>query len=156
MQVALWNMMIKSNDRYIPNNRQYEKIKQDMAQAISILNKGKESKLKGIPKLTPAWNKGLTGIYAPETIKKMSKPKTETTKNKIRESIIKKFKDKGIMARPKIKFVLRNILTNKIIETTNLKKWCKDNNVNHVKIYKNRSMWKIIEKFKLKDNSKIL
>jgi len=159
MQVALWNMMIKSKDRYIPHNKQYEIIKKNMAIALSVLHKGKESKLKGRPNNKIPWNKGLTGVprhYTEEGMKKLRAPKSDETRKRISQSIKNRKTKKGYTPAPKMKFILKNIITNEIAETTNITKWCKETGFNSSWLYRDKSNWKIIEKYKLKDGSKIL
>jgi len=161
MQVALWNMMAKSKNRYIPNNKQYETIKENMAIALSVLHKGKESKLKGRPNNKIPWNKGLSGIsrlYSEEGIKKLKSPKSEETKKKISQSL-KKYnvqRKKIGNAAPRIRFILKNIITDEIVETTNITKWCQEKGFNSSWLYRNKSSWKIVEKYNIKDGSKIL
>lgn len=159
MQVALWNMMIKSDKRHMPNNKQYELIKENMASALSKLNKGKPSKLKGIPSGKIPWNKGLVGLryhYSEEAKEKLKAPKNKETRERISQSIKNHKIKKGYTPVPKMKFILKNIITKEIAETTNITKWCKENGFNSSWLYRDKSNWKIIEKYKLKDGSKIL
>lgn len=163
MSFGLWKMISanKVQDRYMPCNRQYEIIKQNMAQAISEQNKGQivtEEQKEKLRNRVP-WNKGKTGIYSEETLQLMSlkskqKMMSEEARKKISDGVKRRYQLKvktGIKgSRPRIKFVLKNTITNEIIETNNLRNWCKEHKTNTAYIYTGRSDWKVIAKYSLK------
>lgn len=96
MKFALWRMT-HCNDRqnrYKLNNRQYEKIKKAMSNALKEQNTGKKLSLEHIEKLKKKilWNKGKKGVMSAESKAKISEFRrnctmSEETKEKISTSI---------------------------------------------------------------------
>ena len=173
MSFGLWKMISanKVQNRYMPCNRQYEIIKRNMAQAISEQNTGKTweeiygadraSEIKEeykVGKRVP-WNKGKTGIYSEESLNKMRKKKKPTmlsanVRQKISESLKmynkNKIKDDKTQKRPRIRFILENLTTKDLVETTNLRKWCQQMGFFDARLYAGKTDWKIVAKYSLK------
>lgn len=150
MQSALWKMLSINGkqNRYIPCNRQYEMIKKVIVKNLSDLNKGR------VP-----WNKGKRGVMSFEARQKISKARTgthrvcsEVTRQKISASSKRNIAHKTKpQTRPRLLFVIKNRESGEIIKTTNLRSWCKQQGFNSSLIYQEKSVWIIIEKYKLRD-----
>lgn len=176
MSFGLWKMISNSpvQNRYMPCNRQYEIIKQNMAQAMREQNTGKTweevygleraAEIREQYKTREPWNKGKKNCYTQETLNRMSeraKQKIHSieSKQKISEGVRKRNQSRvntGIRTtRPRIKFVLQHSITLDIEVTTNLRQWCKEHGIHDPKIYAGKSDWKIIEKYWIKSGELI-
>lgn len=163
MLFAHWRMVHgnQNQSRYQLTNRQYESAKIAMGRAASMQNKGVKHSEEVIAKLRSKvpWNKGKTGTKSPEELKRLSERRRnckwdDETKQKISEGL-KHYNqtrtDKGLYKpRPRYRFILHNSITGEIIETTNLRKWCKDRGFYDSAIYNGKSDWKVIEKWSIK------
>lgn len=161
MSFALWRMVHgnKSQDRYKISSRQYSYFKLLMSRASSEQNRIRgnsyvtdelRKKFKGrIP-----WNKGLKGQCFTDAQKahlsniNKGKIHSESTRQKLSKSCTGKL-------RPRFRWILYNSITFETEETTNLSTWSKSKGFHHNKIRYNNSDWKIVEKYRLKDNVRI-
>lgn len=166
LMVAFWRMCSPKDGRHIPSPRSYESAKQNMAMALSVLNKGKPlpAHQKAMMQGKPAHNKGKPMPPShgekirqyrkdnPDKWLETRKKQAETLKSRLH---IKRSTNKGISC-PKFRWVLCNQKTAESEETTNLTSWCQSKGFNSAEIYKGTSPWFISAKFRLKDNSRLV
>lgn len=154
LQVALWRMCSPKDGRHIPCNRAYEQAKTDMATALSNLNKGKplpehqRLAMKG----KPAHNKGKKMPASHGA--KISAYRKGRKFTKVANS--KPYESRKGQPCPKFKWVMRNLRTQEVETTTNLKIWCKSKSFSDVTFYKGRSEWIIEEKYLLRNNTRLI
>lgn len=166
LQIALWRMCSFKSGRYVPNNSAYQQAKENMAEALSKLNKGKSLPIKQrlSMKGKPAHNKGKKmpssqGEKISMYRKSMDKTTAEKINLKISKSLISYHEiraSKGQNRCPKYKWELHNPDTNEVVFTTNLKDWCKSRGFSSAMIYKGSSKWKIISKHRIRDNARLI
>lgn len=166
LQVAFWRMCSPKQGRHIPSNRAYEQAKNNMADALSHLNKGRplpdhqRLALKGrIPhnkgkKMPPSHGAKISAYRKGRSCAQSSASKILDTL-KSQGSNPKTNPRKGQPC-PKYKWLLQNQITFEIETTTNLKIWCKLKSFSDVAFYRGRTNWIIKEKYLLRDNTRLI
>jgi hypothetical protein len=166
LQVALWRMCSFKDGRHVPSNRAYESAKLNMATALSVLNTGKPLPIaqREAMKGKPAHNKGKKmpkSHGAKIAAYRKGRVCAQSTAYKISNTLKSKGSDGNSSPRkgqpcPKYKWILKNQITSEVETTTNLKTWCKCKSFSDVTFYHGRTDWIIIEKYKLRDNTRLI
>jgi hypothetical protein len=171
MTFALWRMVHgnKSQDRYSITNRQYLKVKEIMAAASSEQNTGQtfsEERMvthKNAMANRIVWNKGKK--MSDDFCEKISIARQkyvvdpmdrQRISNSVKTTCANKRNNSSKADRPRFKWVLYNNNTGETANTSNLRQWCKDRGFTSSMIYQNASDWAITEKYRYKDNTKII
>jgi hypothetical protein len=164
---AWWRMMHSNNrtTRYKPGNRAYHAAKSAMVLRIKAQNKGQivtSAQREKFRNKVP-WNKGkkMSNEFCKNlsAIRKVVLSTTEARQTLSQQMITaNKLKSRsGPTTRPRFRWVLKNLRTSQLITVTNLKQWCIENKVSQPYLYTSRKCeWMILEKYRLKNNEKII
>lgn len=169
MYSAFWRMLNstkKQSDLYMSNNKWYEITRKNVSIHISNLFKGKKHSPETIKKLKNKipWNKGLTKDTDDRVLKNsinanvVRQSLSDATKQKISNSVKNNYHKRQIKnpydytkGLPRIKWIIKNESTNEIVETTNLRQWCKEQGLNTNTFYmKRKCKWNIVSKIRIK------
>ena len=173
MKHAVWRMLnstAKQCNRYKSNSWIYEEYRQYIATILSTYNKGKPRSAETIAKLRNKipWNKGRTmseefGRKISQAKKSKSRRHRADTAEKTRQSIIASYHTRVILnpydysnGLPRIRWMLLNSITGETIEITNLGKFCQENKINSKRVTDGKTIWKVVEKYRIKTGERLL